>query len=72
MYKIVIHVPESEGLDAEPWQETEDPHGPHIKVYHGRKCAETDEAMTIIRCKNSSLAGVVDLVRRVLPEYFKE
>jgi len=69
MYKIVIQVPEIEDLDVDPWQETEDPHGPHIKINRDQTCAEIGEIVTRIRFKHRSLEEVFDLVRGVLPNH---
>ena len=67
MYKIVLQVPESEGeVLTEPWQETSDPHGPHIKIYRDQRCSETGVPMTFVRCKHRTLEEVKTLMYRVL------
>ena len=71
MYKVVIQVPELEDLDVSPWQETEDPHGPHVKIYTDLTCAETGEIVTRVRFKHRSLEEVFKLVGKVLPDLVK-
>lgn len=67
MYKIVLQVPELESeVFAEPWQETSDPHGPHVKVYKHQSCSETGAPMTIVRCKHRTLEEVQTLMSRVI------
>ena len=67
MFKVVLQVPElgSEVL-IEPWQETSDPHGPHIKVYRHQACAETGAPMTFVRCKHRTLIEVQALMTEVV------
>ena len=67
MFKVVLQVPElkSEVL-VEPWQETSDPHGPHIKIYRNQACAETGAPMTFVRCKHRTLSEVQALMNKVV------
>ena len=67
MFKIVLQVPELENeVLVEPWQESSDPHGPHIKIYRNKSCAETGAPITIIRCKHRTLEDVEALMNRVI------
>ena len=67
MFKIVLQVPEQESeVLVEPWQETPDPHGPHIKVYKNKVCAETGASITIVRCKHRTLKDVKVLMDKAL------
>ncbi len=67
MFKIVLQIPELESeVLIEPWQETSDPHGPHIKIYRGQPCAETGAPMTFVRCKHRTVDSVHALMTKVL------
>ena len=70
VFKAVIQVPYDEELAdaalALRWQESGNPHGPHIKVYPDRRDPETDEPCIQIRCKHRSLEELRGLVERVL------
>ena len=70
VYKAVIQVPHDDELAdaalALRWQESENPHGPHIKVYPDRSDPETDEPCIQIRCKHRGLDELRGLVDRVL------
>jgi len=69
MYKAVLQVPteavDDEALLALRWQETEDPHGPHIKVYRDKVDAETGESCVFIRCKHRSIDQLNTLIAQV-------
>ena len=69
MYKAVLQVPteavEDEALLDLRWQETSDPHGPHIKVYRDKVDAETGESCVFIRCKHRSVEQLNELISRV-------
>ena len=67
MYKLVLQVPEDEAdVLIDPWQDSANPHGPHIKIYRNQTCPETGRAMTFVRCKHKSLQEVEELMTRVL------
>lgn len=70
VYKAVIQVPHDDDLAdavlALRWQESANPHGPHIKVYPDRKDPETDEPCIQIRCKHRSLDELRGLMDGVL------
>lgn len=71
VYKLVFQVPyDEESWDPEVADELRtvtpgDPHGPHIKLYPGRKDPETGEPCALIRCKHRSLEEVEAYARRV-------
>ena len=68
MYKIVLQVPSKDAIEPELWQESSDPHGPHIKVRHDAVCPETGESVSQIRCKHRTLAELVSLFNKLLKD----
>lgn len=78
VYKVVLQIPRddrwAEDLLELRWQETEDPHGPHIKVYTDGEDAETGQPMVMIRCKHHSLEqawALAEVVREKVAELEK-
>ena len=71
VFKIVFQVP----FDEDRWdpevaadlglRTPGDPHGPHIKIYTGRRDPETGAPCALIRCKHVSLAEVERFAQRV-------
>ena len=47
------------------WQEGDDPHGPHIKIYPDKHDAETGEPCVHVRCKHRSLDELLGLMEKV-------
>ena len=71
VYKAVFQLPETDLWDESlterlRWQETSDPHGPHIKVYPHKTDAETGRPCVHVRCKHRTLADLATLMRRVV------
>ena len=68
MYKLVLQIPEdddaAERLAGLRLQETDDPHGPHIKTQMMRD-AETGEPMLSVRMKHTSWSKVEELFKIV-------
>ena len=69
VHKAVIQIPFDEELAEDlldlRWQESENPHGPHIKVYPDGKDAKTGEPCIFVRCKDSDVAKLRALTNRV-------